>query len=193
MDLFAHAARLNSQGVAALLKGEDKSAVAALAQSIKIIEQVLSQEDPTSTAFADDCEFSTTELSGFQAGQESHLFTKAFSFPERVVSSGRRSLCAPPNESHVNFYAAAVVFNVALAYHRHGQKGDVASMVKAQKLYSTALRLIDGNDCMDRTVVIVKLAAINNLSQIHFDFGNYELAHQGADHISSLIYVYDDA
>jgi hypothetical protein len=184
MDLFAIAARLNSQGVAALLQGEDKSAVAALTQSIKIIKQVLSQqEEPTYTAFADDFELSTTALTGFQAGQEAHLFTEAFSFPERPASI--RS-CAP-NKSHVKFYAAAVIFNIALAHHRQGQKGDAARMINAQNLYGMILRLIDGDNCQNRSAVIVKLAVINNLSQIHFDCGDYELAHQGMAHISSLM------
>jgi hypothetical protein len=197
MVLFAIAARLNSQGVAALLQGEDKSAVAALAQSLEIINQVLLQEEnPRYTrtklffkeAFSfperiEDCEFSTTEVSGFQAEQAAHLFTKAFSFPERI---GPGRSCAP-NESHVNFYAAAVVFNAALVHHRQGQKGDATSITRAQKLYDTALRLIDGNGCLNRTALIVKLAAINNLSRIHFDCGDYKLARQGMGHISSLM------
>jgi hypothetical protein len=79
-----------------------------------------------------------------------------------------------------------VVFNLALAVHREGKNGKIEST--AQRLYIVVMKVLN-NQCMNRVAVIVKLAAINNLSQIRFDCGEYELAaaRKGLDHLSAFM------
>jgi hypothetical protein len=183
MDLFAQAACLNNQGVAALLEGNDKAAVAALTQSIKMMKQEMSSrpsnsDSKKSTTLSDDCEHSTAELPGFQGAQESYLFTEAIIIPE----TGNQSVV------NTQIYSAVVVFNLALAVHREGKNGKIeSSMAKAQKLYTLASKVLNKNQCMNRVAVIVKLASINNLSQIRFDCGEYELARKGLHHLSAFM------
>jgi hypothetical protein len=181
MEFFAQAARLNNQGVTALLEGDDKAAVAALTQSIKMMKQDMSKPSNSdmkkSITLSDDCEHSTVELPGFRGGaQESYIFTEAITIPE----NGERS------ELDTQIYSAVVIFNLALTVHREGKNGKIESMVKAQKLYTMVLKILD-NQCMNRVAVIAKLASINNLSQIRFDCGEYELARQGLDHVSAFL------
>jgi hypothetical protein len=125
-----------------------------------------------SATLSDDCEHSTVELPGFQGAQESYLFTEAITIPEHGDQS----------EVDTQIYSAVVVFNLALAVHREGKNGKIESMAKAQKLYTVLI-----NQCMHRITVIAKLAAINNLSQIRFDCGEYERAREGLDHISAFM------
>ena len=186
MNTFAQAARLNNQGVAALLEGKDMAAVAALTRSIKMMKKEIFLK-PASSAhsdimkksatLSDDCEYSAVELPGFQGAKESYLFTGAIAIPENGDQS----------ESNTQIYSAVVVFNLALAVHREGKNGKIESMAKAQKLYTVILEVLN-NQCMNRVAVIVKLAAINNLSQIRFDCGEYyELAREGLDHLSAFM------
>jgi hypothetical protein len=187
MDLFAQAARLNNQGVAALLEGDDKAAAATLTQSIKIMKQELSKvtafDDMTKSApfSSDDCVHSTTvELPGFHHGaQDSYIFTDAINIPEH----GDQTVV------DLQIYSAAVIFNLALAVHREGNTiGNASSsMAKAQKLYLMVLKVLNNQYMNNRVAVIVKLAAINNLSQIRFDCGEYELAREGLAHLSAFM------
>jgi hypothetical protein len=163
MDLFAQAACLNNQGVAALLEGNDKAAVAALTQSIKMMKQEMSSrpsnsDSKKSTTLSDDCEHSTAELPGFQGAQESYLFTEAITIPENGDQS----------EVDTQIYSAVVVFDLALAVHREGKNGKIESMAKAQKLYTAVLKVLN-KQCMHIIAVIAKLATINYLSQVRFD------------------------
>jgi hypothetical protein len=180
MDFFAQAARLNNQGVTALLEGNDKAAVATLTRSIKMMKQEMSKPSNSdmkkSATLSDDCEHSTVEFPGFQGAHESYLFTEAITIPE----NGDRS------ELDTQIYTAVVIFNLALTVHREGKNGKIEFMDKAQKLYTMALKILN-NQCMNRVAVIVKLASINNLSQIRFDCGEYELAREGLDHVSAFM------
>jgi hypothetical protein len=185
MDIFAQAARLNNQGVTALLEGDDKAAVAALTQSITIMKQELSKvtenDDMTKSApFSsdDDREDSTTtvKLPGFHGAQDSYIFADAINIPEH----GDQTVL------DIQIYSAAVIFNLALVAHREGNTilGNASSRAKAQKLYLMVLKVLNNQYMNNRVAVIVKLAAINNLSQIRFDCGEYELAREGLTHLS---------
>jgi hypothetical protein len=181
MEFFAQAARLNNQGVTALLEGDDKAAVAALTQSIKMMKQAMSKPSNSdmkkSATLSDDCEHSTVELPGFQGDLESYIFTEAITIPENGDQS----------ELDTQIYSAVVIFNLALTVHREGKNGKIESMVKkAQKLYTMVLKILN-NQCMNRVAVIAKLASINNLSQIRFDCGEYELAREGLDRVSAFL------
>jgi hypothetical protein len=60
-------------------------------------------------------------------------------------------------------------------------------MAKAEKLYAMVLKLVDDGACHMRIAVVVKLASINNLSQIRHAKGDYEHAREGLDQLSSFL------
>jgi hypothetical protein len=189
MNLFSEAARLNNQGITALMEGgEDSIALDSLTKSIKMMKRELSKSGTYLKNKAlksahydssDSCELSTIEWPESPGTQEPYIFSKAFTIPE-IVDVNELDV--------VHFYSAFVVFNLALAHHRKGKRGaDAAYIVKAKALYSIVLKLFDNNS-LSRTVILVKLAAINNMSQICFDLGLYdELACEGLGHISSFM------
>jgi hypothetical protein len=49
INIFAQAARLNNQGVTALLEGDDKAALTPLTQFIKMMKQELSSKLPSNS------------------------------------------------------------------------------------------------------------------------------------------------
>ena len=186
MGRFAQAACLNNQGVTALLEGNDKAAVAALTQSINIMKQELSNV-PENNDIKRSAPFSsndyenrstTGKLPGFHGAQDSYIFAEAINIPEH----GDQTVV------DIQIYSAAVIFNLALAVHREGNTtGSASSMAKAQKLYLMVLEVLNNQYMNSRVAVIVKVAAINNLSQIRFDCGEYELVREGLAHLSTFL------
>ena len=182
MDLFAEAARLNNEGINALVEGDDKTAIDVLTRSIKLMKQELSKPGTSLKDFKpsnldNDCTNSTIEVPGFHGAQESFIFSGAITIPE----TGEH------DEQDIHVYSAVVIFNLALAHHRQALALSCKStyMTKAEKLYGMVLKLLD--DCVNRAAVIVKLASINNLAQIRFDSGDYEHARHSLEHISSFM------
>jgi hypothetical protein len=80
-----------------------------------------------------------------------------------------------------------VIFNLALAHHHVAITSDAGYLPKAEKLYAMVLKLLDGAALYMRTAVVVKLATINNLSQIRFENGDFEPAREGLSHITSFL------
>ena len=106
-------------------------------------------------------------------------------------------------------YTTVVIFNLALAHQRHsikdhGSSGNNNMLVykkKAIKLYSMILQLLtslgvdgrnnNGSDIIDVTVysfeVLVKLATVNNLSDMQFECGDDEYAMDVLSKVSQSI------
>jgi hypothetical protein len=72
-------------------------------------------------------------------------------------------------------YSAAAIFNLALALQHKGEEK------KAERLYVNVLKLLLNDHCHLRIAVLVKLASLNNLSQIRFANGDFENAREGLD------------
>jgi hypothetical protein len=209
MDLFLHAARLNNEGVTALLEGKDEAAVASLIRSIEMMKQELlsnydrrttiNSANPASSANNGDfskgdgyCDHRSSRntdtppvhLPGFQAEGDasSVLFTRAVVIPE-VRRNGNE-------EQDIHIYTAAVIFNMALVYHRQGKRSDTTvCMKKAEKLYSMLLQILNNDMSTKRVALTTRLAAINNLSQVRFERGEYELARtEGLRYLSAFMH-----
>ena len=61
------------------------------------------------------------------------------------------------SDSCLQFWAAAVVFNLALAHHRQASAGDKNSRAKVEKFYVMTLKLLSGQPCDMRVAVLLRL------------------------------------
>jgi len=93
---------------------------------------------------------------------------------------------------HLHVHCAVVLFNMALAHHQKSRtacRNSQTLVERALQLYSMSLNLIHNdytdNDGPDVGIsMVVKLAALNNRSELHFEMGNYVDARLGLDRIS---------
>jgi hypothetical protein len=177
MSLFEQAVQLNNEGVAALLQGEEETAINAMAKSIKMMKQELTKSSSAGSHTSkqhSDQDAHTVELPNMDT--ETIVFNQAI----RIPTDG------PQDDINIHVCSAAVIFNLALAHHHKASKtGEVAYLAKAEKLYALVLRVVD--DASSRTAVLAKLASISNLSQIRFAKGEYEQAQEAVNQLSSLM------
>jgi hypothetical protein len=82
--------------------------------------------------------------------------------------------------------SAVYIFNMALAHHREGLRQNQKCSERAISLYNMVIRLLRFSN-LRGPAGVVKLAAINNLSQLRYDQGNYDLAREGLNHLSSIV------
>jgi hypothetical protein len=181
MSLFEQATQLNNEGVTALLEGESQAAIDAMTESIKLMKQELSKTTEDSKS---DCSATASE----QEEVRSVEIPQTDSFDTIVFN---QAIIIPSDEEQsdidIHVYSAAVIFNLALAHHHQASKGDTDCMAKAEKLYAMVLKLIDDGACHMRIAVVVKLASMNNLSQIRYAKGEYENALEGLNQLSSYL------
>jgi len=139
--------------------------VETLAQSIKVLKRLLVAPTIRRTIDAPQSNssnyISTIQLPIHQQHGGSCVFNQAFQIPEMEEVTTLRD---------VRINAAAVTFNLALAHQLqvHGRR---CALEKAESLYQMSLKLLDmqSNQQDSCTSLIVQLASINNLSQIHLD------------------------
>lgn len=185
MSLFQQAAELNNQGVIGLIEGHNSSAIDSMTKSIKLMKQELAK----CTSDISSClkstspartELSTVEIPDMESSDDNHeVFNQAIHIP----STGDES------DLDIHVYSAAVIFNLALAHHRLGMQGDDVYQQKALKLYTMVLKVLDDSLIEFRAAIMIKLATINNLTQIRFTKGDYDQAREGLDHLAGFLRI----
>jgi hypothetical protein len=187
MSLFQEAAHLNNEGIDALLKGDQSSAISLMAKAIKLMKAELSSRNSSTLK----CDSDSDSDSDSNTEQNTHTVeipnmessdTIVFNQAVRIPTDAE-----PTTEFDINIYTSAVVFNLALAHHFAGSSGDEVFMVKAEKLYCMVLKLLNDNSLKMHTALIVKLACINNLSQIRYFRGDYKNAREGLSQVSCFM------
>jgi hypothetical protein len=210
------AAKLNNEGVNALLAGNPKLAFRPLANALRLMKaELVSTLTTTShrnatTANIKNHEIRTVVIHGMESCD-----TIAFNQAIKIVLMPTRMINAAEEEQHhylsnghlleqeydeesrISTFVAAVVFNLALAYHFAGSCPNTpfpTMIKKAEGLYGMVLQLLDGDttclvlvEDMMHVVLIIKSACINNLSQIRYSKGDCDGARMGLlRHDSSL-------
>jgi hypothetical protein len=118
-------------------------------------------------------------------GRQNYIYNRAFHFSmeDAVTYSTTRTSIA--RTAHI--YCAIIIFNVALAYHMGYLNGNKACAKRAIMLYSKVLKLLlknrRGVAGGSSTAGIMKVAAMNNISQLRFEEGDYHRAQEGLDQL----------
>jgi hypothetical protein len=102
-----------------------------------------------------------------------------------VFSLDNDSTALPSDAIHT--YASVIILNIALAYHRQGISENPAWLRKAEKMYEMVGKLLGSSDTNQGTALLVKVAAINNLSQLRYGQGDFVFSRKGFQYLSSLL------
>lgn len=181
---FQQAARLNNEGVTALVEGNEHQAVDALMKTVRMMKQLLVTPETDIEALSDEkddgdssChdDLNTVEVPDASSGENCY-FRQAILLP----CDGEES------SLDIYVYSAAVIFNLALAHHVQARNGK-SYTIKAEKLYSTILKLLDDRVGHMQPAIVLKLACINNMSYIRFENGNYDQVREGLSELSTLL------
>ena len=152
-SFFQQAASLNNEGVNALANGDETTSIALLTNTVEMMRQyVASPEQANELAScsgqSSSCfeSFTTVEIP-ISLSDENMFFHQAITMPCELQDSS-------PLDAYV--YSAAVIFNLALAFHVQGIAKSNSSN-KAEKLYDTIIKLLDGRVGHMESALLLKL------------------------------------
>jgi hypothetical protein len=183
MDL-AHALRLNNEGVMLLLENRDQEAVVTLTQSLNDVKGLLtsarekSEGEPSlpSKTFIHHSTYTLPNLEDLNC----FIYSDALMFSLTYDSM-------PSSSEDIHVFTSVIILNIALAYQRRGRAGNPGCLFKAEKMYEMVCKLLEGSEVNRGTALLVKLAAINNISQLRHDQGDYTFSSEGFQYLGSLI------
>jgi hypothetical protein len=191
------AIRLNNEGVSFLITGKDCMATASFSKSLNAVKMLLQKkqqkiQDGHQASYSHQassvCEHfllhSTTQLPCFQGNEDNYILQNAITLKAVNFSSG-------VDETTMNLYSACAIFNVALLHHRLGMTGNLTGLRKAEHMYRLSAKLLQQETkagTSNGTALLVRLAALNNLSQIQFEQGSFREARQGIQVLSFLVH-----
>ena len=207
MNNIEYAVRLNNEAVSLLLTGNDHQAVECFTKSVSLMKRVLTRATSHGAPPSRIGQLSPVVLGGSipqSAGPisppavDSNIFIHHASSPlpgltdrhcyiyNQALTISTEGAFSSHIESYAQIYSAVVIFNMALAHHRGRRNGNRKCADRAVVLYNMIMRLLRCSG-IGGTAGVVKLATINNLSQLRFEQGNYAQAREGLDYLSALI------
>jgi hypothetical protein len=229
MDDVNYAIRLNDEGVLRMVEGKEQAAVTLFSQSLSIISTFLQSDtrgpapanettrspEPKKTESPVDTSSPVYQmgsfvhskvlpLSGMQKEDDtSFLYCNALALcPEGPHQQSRQvALWTKQDEDQcmLRAYAASIVFNLALVYHRRGRNNlKQICFRKALTMYDMVRKLLVAepvligacNKSSTGTSLLLLVAAVNNASQIRFDQGDYADAQEGLQWMGGMFHRY---
>jgi hypothetical protein len=223
MNYVDSVARLNNEAVSLLMAGETQIAIQALMQSVALLKPVLSDmssfyqqqqvssrkkfkislqdnvidSPPASSPLAlveNICIHKASSPLSSLTGRQNYIYNRAFRFSMEDAATYRTTRTSFERTAHIN--GAIIIFNVALAYHVGYLNGNKACAKRAIMLYSKVLKLLLKNRrgvAGSSTANVMKVAAMNNISQLRFEEGDYHRAREGLDQLYELMSILKDA
>jgi hypothetical protein len=177
MNCLNQALRQNNEGVKLLLENREQEAVTCLTQSLKMVKHLLANE-PSDQSRSSSNPFKTLNIQ-----LTAHTLTNlqdcnCFIYSSLLAFSPLEEAGSVASEDTIQVYCAVIILNLSLAYHRKGLGGNEAILAKAEKMYDMVAKLLSGCEDNHVIVLVVKLASINNASQLRHNHGDYSFSHQ---------------
>ena len=180
--------QLNNQGVSLLEARRDKQAVSSLSQALLMVQTAFAQEDQSSASSSScmDVDPQHEIFHSFAASRKPlwniqnsnyFVFNKAITIVPTSV---------PKSMEDASFYCAAVILNLALAYHRHFIRGNMHCIDKAEKLYGMVCTLLRDSPEDYASLMLFRMIATNNMSHLHYEQRRYE---ETRDDLSALSFL----
>jgi len=185
MESLQCALRLNNEGVSLMEANKDQRAVQILTKSLNLVKAALAETvdeadiDPVAIFHNDTYRYPLIPDS------IDNDITKSFVYSNAVIFATENE--SPISAANIHCYSAVIILNIGLLYHRQGILGNPACFLKAKKMYEMIINFVGGKRYNQGTALLVKLAAVNNLSQVLWDYGAYESSQKGFQFLASLI------
>jgi hypothetical protein len=173
---------LNNRAASLLLTGDNQQAVALLSKALSSVRRELAFARSSHKSFTTESSLElhhdSFELPFFR-DQQFYIYNLA------IALSVEQSQSSVIGVEQAPAFSSVIMFNLALAYHRMAlTTRNKKCAEKAVSVYKLVLRLLRHFDFIG-TVGVVRLASINNLSQLRYDQGHFDLAEQGMAHLSA--------
>ncbi|CAJ1954125.1 unnamed protein product [Cylindrotheca closterium] len=171
---------MNNHGVSLLGSEDDQKAVSAFTTSLLALQKLLGTGDqscPLKTSADVDCY--VTALPAKESLR--HLEGKSYYIYNRplAISLG--------NSSDIQLYSACTILNLAMAYHRQAKKTcNNLCTKKAESMYDMIITLLQSRT--DPTSMSVRIIAVNNISEIHYESGRFDQAREELQWLSAAIH-----
>jgi tetratricopeptide (TPR) repeat protein len=189
MDPIAHAARLNSEGVLLLNEGADQESARALTEALSIMqsELVQSTQKGPDQGLAPRGSIEFAESISMVASSSHFIFNRGIYF-----DSSNTATKDAEESSLLHLYSAAIIFNLALLYHKRALLHNNANCFrKADDLYRKITMILGWPNSDQATLsgatAVILVAAINNMSHIRYEQGHYELAEEGLRALAHIL------
>jgi hypothetical protein len=185
MDL-TRALRLNNEGIMLLLGNRDQEAESKLTSALSQVTGLfLAASEDTgaecesatpSKPFIHHSTYTLPNLQDVSCFVYSNALVFSFDSESTALSS-----------DDVRTYTSVIILNIALAYHRRGISENPECLRKAEKMYEIVGHLLRSSDTNQGTALLVKIAAINNLSQLRYGQGDFVFSREGFQYLGSLL------
>lgn len=97
------------------------------------------------------------------------------------------------SSTKLKVYCSGILFNAAILHHQVSIKtGKSVSMNRAEELYQASLQLVDKLTTANDTVVLIAVAASNNLAQIEFEKGQMMKAKERLRFLNNILHSWED-
>jgi hypothetical protein len=175
-----NALRLNNEGIMLLLENRDQEALVSFTESLKQVKGLLaaSEEDNTNgqtpaMSMNAVIHHSTSMIPNLH-DPSCFIYNSALMFSLLDISD-----CTPSGDD-IQVHTSVIILNIALAFHRRGLTGNSAFLLKAEKMYEMVGKILGNSEDGDQgTALLVKIAAVNNLSQLRHGRGDYASSQEG--------------
>eukprot|EP00980_Cylindrotheca_fusiformis_P029640 scaffold23638_cov113-Cylindrotheca_fusiformis.AAC.2 len=186
MDL-SHALRINNEGVGLLMQNRDREAIIRFTNALNAVKQLTMNESESESDTARSPPTNIHDATYTVPGLQNHscfIFDNVLTFSMETIKKN-----VPP--AHLAIQCASVIIlNVALVHHCNGLRSNQNALDKAELLYDMVCQLLGDIENCQGTVLLVKAAAINNLSQLRYHRGDYGFALEGFRYLDFLFAHY---
>ena len=193
MNELTYAFNLNNEGVEYLKQNRHREAICYFSKSLRQIKQWVENGSP-----ADDTargkrliEDNNRSVNDGCARQIAYTISdlkdiECFIYSDALMFSNDSSDELLNDESHT--LSSVVLLNIAITYHRSGlRQNNPVFLRKAETMYDMAMTLLSNDDSYRGTALLVRAAAINNLSQLRHYQGDTAFAVEGFRYLGSLL------
>jgi hypothetical protein len=184
MDL-RNALRLSNEGIMLLLENRDQDALVTLTESLNQVHGLLTASEEVNTNGQTPMSMNAIIHHSTYTIPNLHDVS-CFIYNSALMFSLLDSDCTPSGDE-IHVHTSVIILNIALTYHRAGLSGNSECLIKAEKMYEMVGKLLGNSDADQGTALLVKIAAINNLSQLRHDQGDYAFSEEGFQYLGSLI------
>jgi hypothetical protein len=174
-----NALRLNNEEIMLLLENRDQEALVSFTESLKQVKGLLaaSEEDNTNgqtpaMSMNAVIHHSTSMIPNLH-DPSCFIYNSALMFSLLDISD-----CTPSGDD-IQVHTSVIILNIALAFHRRWLTGNSAFLLKAEKMYEMVGKILGNRDVDQGTAFLVKIAAVNNLSQLRHGRGDYAFSQEG--------------
>jgi hypothetical protein len=176
--------QLNNEAVSHVLTDNDEQAISCFLKALGMLRKLIIEEQ----GGEDDVSPSQTILHS-STHSLSHFQENSFFLFNCIICFKKQRWCdeAPPRTADYHIYRATTSLNIAILYHRQALLGQQDCIFKAEKFYTMVMKIAGKCDTNQGTELVVKLAALNNLSEIRLEKGDFVSSEKGFQTLAWLV------